>query len=398
MNFTFSSKDYSNYFQSAFRFRWLRPQNLQEQLRAFRNHPDLKFATIGNSTEGRKIESIEFGEGAITVCLWSQMHGNEPTATMALIDLLAFLTANDDYNALRDKLKKSLKLSFIPMLNPDGSEAFTRVNALGIDLNRDARSQASLEMGHFVRHIKVFKPQWAFNLHDQRAIFSVGATSKPATFSFLAAAASKEEPNNKARKRAMTLIAHLAELVETELPKHVAKYSDAFYPRALGEHFMENDIPCVLIESGAHPKDDYRDTARRLNFLSLLYSLELLADGLVANSKRIEEYHQIPENEKNHLDLILRNCELQRGETTTKADIGLMRKEVLDHETDQLQTHFILEAVGDLSEQYGLVEQMGGVLNADTFALKLQEPAHFILQIEERQTLIFEKGLTENLL
>ena len=43
---------------------------------------------IGRSLEGRAIEHVWFGTGATHVLLWSQMHGDEPTATCALLDVL----------------------------------------------------------------------------------------------------------------------------------------------------------------------------------------------------------------------------------------------------------------------------------------------------------------------
>ncbi|HSP91717.1 MAG TPA: M14 family zinc carboxypeptidase, partial [Vicinamibacterales bacterium] len=42
---------------------------------------------IGTSVEGRSINHIWFGRGPFHVLLWSQMHGDEPTATSALFDV-----------------------------------------------------------------------------------------------------------------------------------------------------------------------------------------------------------------------------------------------------------------------------------------------------------------------
>ena len=92
----------------------------------------------GKSLEGRKIFHISTGEGKVNVLLWSQMHGDEPTATMALLDILNFLSADDDFNQLRKSILENLSIHIIPMLNPDGAEQFSRRNALHVDLNRDA--------------------------------------------------------------------------------------------------------------------------------------------------------------------------------------------------------------------------------------------------------------------
>src|SRR5687767_81877 len=47
--------------------------------------PDLfTMETLGESVEGRSIHHIRAGTGSTPVLLWSQMHGDEPTATSAL--------------------------------------------------------------------------------------------------------------------------------------------------------------------------------------------------------------------------------------------------------------------------------------------------------------------------
>src|SRR3954468_18142299 len=42
---------------------------------------------VGDSVEGRSINMLQAGSGAFPVLLWSQMHGDEATATAALFDL-----------------------------------------------------------------------------------------------------------------------------------------------------------------------------------------------------------------------------------------------------------------------------------------------------------------------
>ena len=67
------------------------------------------------------------GTGSTKVLMWSQMHGNESTTTKSLLDLLRFLNTNPDW-------LDNLQLSIIPILNPDGAKAYTRVNANQVDL------------------------------------------------------------------------------------------------------------------------------------------------------------------------------------------------------------------------------------------------------------------------
>ena len=53
--------------------------------------PDFfRLEPIGASVEGRSINHLWFGSGRLHVLLWSQMHGDEPTATAALFDIFEY--------------------------------------------------------------------------------------------------------------------------------------------------------------------------------------------------------------------------------------------------------------------------------------------------------------------
>ncbi|MGH7782712.1 MAG: M14 family zinc carboxypeptidase, partial [Candidatus Binatia bacterium] len=54
----------------------------------------VKVEEVGRSYQNREIYQAEFGNGPLKVFMWSQMHGDEPTATSALIDMLTFLQNN----------------------------------------------------------------------------------------------------------------------------------------------------------------------------------------------------------------------------------------------------------------------------------------------------------------
>ncbi len=54
--------------------------------------PDLfAMEKIGESLEGRAINYVKTGSGPFDVMLWSQMHGDEATATSAIFDLFEYL-------------------------------------------------------------------------------------------------------------------------------------------------------------------------------------------------------------------------------------------------------------------------------------------------------------------
>ena len=105
--------------------------------------------------------------------LWSQMHGDEPTATAALFDIFEFLRRHRQDPTVRDILS-SLTLYFVPMLNPDGAERFQRRNAQSIDINRDALRLQTPE-GRTLKAVRDrFQPRIGFNLHNQAWRTSAG--------------------------------------------------------------------------------------------------------------------------------------------------------------------------------------------------------------------------------
>src|SRR5699024_2288409 len=96
-----------------------------------------KVTEIGRSPAGNPIHTIVVGNGPVRILAWSQMHGNETTTTKAVFDLLqAFRLFPED--PLVKMINDQVTLVIIPMLNPDGASNYTRENAGGIDLNRDA--------------------------------------------------------------------------------------------------------------------------------------------------------------------------------------------------------------------------------------------------------------------
>ncbi|MDX1333542.1 MAG: M14 family zinc carboxypeptidase, partial [Robiginitalea sp.] len=161
--------------------RYLPPETLEAFLTA--RLPGSAIDVLGYSVEKRPVFGVRLGSGPIRVLMWSQMHGNESTTTRAVLDLINSLIRNAVIE------QDAFEFFLIPMLNPDGARAYTRHNANGVDLNRDAQLQSQPESIILRSVYGEFAPQFCFNLHDQRTIFSAGDPPKPATLSFLAPAA-----------------------------------------------------------------------------------------------------------------------------------------------------------------------------------------------------------------
>ena len=85
----------------------------------------------GSSEKNTPIYSVQIGNGPRKILLWSQMHGNESTGTKAMFDLFKFLDHPENLDHIKAAVLNKCSLVFVPILNPDGADAFTRVNANG---------------------------------------------------------------------------------------------------------------------------------------------------------------------------------------------------------------------------------------------------------------------------
>ena len=75
-------------------------------LRSFKEQDLFTKLPLGTSSEGRTISLYSIGSGPTKVMLWSQMHGDEPTATMALLDIFNFFTQHPDHTVTKSIREK----------------------------------------------------------------------------------------------------------------------------------------------------------------------------------------------------------------------------------------------------------------------------------------------------
>lgn len=280
---------------------------------------------VGKSVLGEPIKLITIGGGETKILMWSQMHGNESTTTKAVLDFINFLEEPSD---LQSSILKKCTIQIIPILNPDGAKAYTRINANEIDLNRDAQDRSQPESIILRQVYENFKPDFCFNLHDQRTIFNVGETNKPATVSFLAPAFNKERALSPSREKSMQLIVAMNSVLQNFIPGQVGRYDDGFNSNCVGDAFQMLNTPTILFESGHFPEDYEREKTREFIFYSLLKGVETIANNSLNNFK-VSSYFEIPENGKQFLDLIIYNT---KNIVTTYSEVnslGILYKEVL---------------------------------------------------------------------
>ena len=268
----------------------LRHAELVERLRALeaRHRGRLTLEEVGRSVQGRPIHLLTLGSGPRRILLWSQMHGDEPSATPALLDLADTLLAFDvpEHRAILG----GLTLLMVPMLNPDGAERYGRRNAQGIDVNRDAL-QLSTPEGRLLKAVRDrVQPELGFNLHDQNRRTTVGDTGVLSTISLLAVAGDREGTLTPGRARAKRACSAIARTLEPFVPGGIGRYDEDWNPRAFGDNMTAWGTPVVLIESGGVPPGRALTDLTRLNYVALLTALDgLLRDDLASESPDVYE-------------------------------------------------------------------------------------------------------------
>ncbi|WP_246859373.1 M14 family zinc carboxypeptidase [Spirosoma sp. KCTC 42546] len=316
----------------------------------------LAVSQVGESLEKRSIHQVKAGTGQTKVLLWSQMHGDEATATMAMFDIFNFLQAkNDGFDELRQTILANTSLYFVPMLNPDGAERFQRRTATDIDMNRDALRLQTPE-GALLKNLQqTLKPLVGFNLHDQNPRYGVGKTGKQAVVSFLATAYDEERNINDVRQRSMQLIVGMNRALQQFVPGQVARYDDEFEPRAFGDNIQKWGTTLILIESGGFKGDPEKMTIRKLNFVAILTALKAIADGSY-KQENSTDYQAIPENGRALFDVLIRNATVIREGRPVIVDIGINHNEVNSKSASAFYYKSSVDDIGDLSTFYGLEE------------------------------------------
>lgn len=304
-------------------------------------------SVIGTSVKGLPIYLLKMGSGTKKVFMWSQMHGNEGTTTKAVVDLLSYLNTNEEY---AQTILKETTLYIIPMLNPDGANAYTRVNANEVDLNRDSVALTQPESKVLRSTFEVIQPDFCFNLHDQRTIFNVGDTPYPATLSFLAPSEDENRTVTQTRKKAMELINTMVEVLQNHIPKQIGRFDDSFNINCIGDMFTSLGVPTILFEAG-HFQDDYeREETRKYVFLSLVASLAKIASEEITG-KDYETYFEVPENEKRFFDILIKNLPISEDDTKKENEVGVLFKEVLQNNNIFLFPY--VEKIGNLQHFFG---------------------------------------------
>jgi len=331
---------------------------------------------IGKSALEVSIYKFQIGTGKIKILLWSQMHGNESTTTKALID---FLNVLDGSSELAKKLLKTFTFCAIPMLNPDGAKLYTRENANKVDLNRDSKELSQPESRVLREAFENFEPNFCFNLHDQRTIFGVGSTGKPATMSFLAPTYNEERDVNETRMKSINLIVGINEVLQKYIPGQVGRFDDGFNINCIGDTFQFLGVPTILFEAGHFPEDYLREVTRKYVFISLISSFKILSENDIVNNE-FDKYLSIPQNKVVFYDFLYKNIKINYDGIEIITNFAAQYKEELIN--NQICFNAYIVHISDLDNYFGHFEfDAKGALyqdEIDNFP-KLNQKANFYL-------------------
>ncbi|TRX38328.1 M14 family metallopeptidase [Flavobacterium restrictum] len=339
---------FTEFKEQAIQGRYLTLENIEPLLQQLNTNNQVSI--IGKSVLEKPIYKYQIGQGATRIFLWSQMHGNESTTTKALFDFINLLNSGSN---LANQLLETFTFCCIPILNPDGAALYTRENANKVDLNRDSQNLTQPESIVLRATFESFKPDYCFNLHDQRTIFGVGATGKPATVSFLAPSYNEEREVNASRLKAINLIAGINKVLQEYILGQIGRFDDSFNINCIGDTFQYLGVSTLLFEAGHFSNDYQREETRKYVFMALLSSFTLLCENDIV-SNGITDYLNISQNKVVFYDFMFKNVKINYDGIEIITNFAAQYKEELFE--NQIFFNAYITEVGDLENYFGHYE------------------------------------------
>ena len=336
---------YSKYKVGKLNGRYITNTHIEPLLDGLKEY--FKIEAAGKSVLDETIYSVKAGNGKIKLYMWSQMHGNESTTTKAIFDFLNFLKSDEEFAV---KLKDTFTFLILPILSPDGARLYTRENANKVDLNRDSLNLTQPESQLLRKLFEDFRPDYCYNMHDQRTIFGVGNPPKPATVSFLAPSYNDERDINDCRQKAMNVIAVMNDTLQEFIWEQVGRFDDSININCIGDMFQSLEVPTILFEAGHYQNDYEREETRKYIFFALLSGFNAIYENVVVVNKKIE-YFNIPQNKIIFYDMIWKNVKINYENKEKITNFASQYKEVLFDNSVIFQA--IISEIGNLEGFYG---------------------------------------------
>ena len=338
----------TEYLESSLNGKYIHLETILPLLKSFESV--FEISEIGKSVQQRSIYQVKIGTGKTKILIWSQMHGNEPTTTKGLFDFFNFLASNSVESI---RIKSQYTLLCVPMLNPDGAFAYTRENANAVDLNRDAFSATQPEMKLLKALYEDFRPDYCYNLHDQRTIFGTTGINLPATISFLAPAFNEKRDYNVVRLKAISIINRMNDALSQYIPNQIGRFDDSYNVNCTGDYFTTQNTPTILFEAGHYPNDYKREESRKYIFIALLSSFFDNYENVVVDNE-LQKYLRIPQNNKCFFDFIYKNVKIIDNSVEKIINFAAQYQEILVD--DEIHFEAIISKISDLENYSGHVE------------------------------------------
>jgi len=338
----------TEYLESSLNGKYIHLETILPLLKSFESV--FEISEIGKSVQQRSIYQVKIGTGKTKILIWSQMHGNEPTTTKGLFDFFNFLASNTVESI---RIKSQYTLLCVPMLNPDGAFAYTRENANVVDLNRDAFSATQPEMKLLKALYEDFRPDYCYNLHDQRTIFGTTGLNLPATISFLAPAFNEKRDYNVVRLKAISIINRMNDALSQYIPNQIGRFDDSYNVNCTGDYFTTQNTPTILFEAGHYPNDYKREESRKYVFIALLSSFFDNYENVVVDNE-LQKYLRIPQNNKCFFDFIYKNVKIIDNSVEKIINFAAQYQEILVD--DEINFEAIISKISDLENYSGHVE------------------------------------------
>jgi len=375
----------SNKFPSDVRHSDLK--NYLEQLKKL----GVKVDEVGRSGGNREIYQIEWGRGPFKVFMWSQMHGDEPTATSALIDMFTFLQKHRDLAWVK-RIEETMTIRAVPMLNPDGAELYQRRNLQGIDINRDARALQTPE-GQLLKKLRDdWSPAIGFNLHNQQSLTTVGNSKYQATISPLVVYGDAAKTPSEGLSRNERVAAAIVEALQKFIPNNIARYDDGYTATAFGDNFTGWGTPVILIETGALVGKDEMYLVR-LNFVAFLTALRVIADGSEKTQDSRAYLSLKPNGSGGIYHIVFRgaNILIPEEKEPYKSDIAVN----YDRRRASFPAPHTIREIGDLAAVSGLEEYSAAdfIVIPRSGTMKVGDAAELLFYKKDRQVDFTSKEL-----
>jgi hypothetical protein len=154
----------------------------------------------------------------------------------------------------------------------------------------------------------------------------------------------------------------------------IGRYSDEFYPTAIGDYLMAQGIPNVLFESGVSVDDFERKKAR-------IFGLNVMVALLLATDEPSTVYDQLPQNKEGLLEWVFTGVLYAR----MRIDIALKRVYYVNGHAQGM--YYMVDEIGDLASRPRMKETNGAAM-ALSAPLIIGQPITAVLG-----SMVFEDGL-----